>query len=90
MPENVSNPLLSLIKERQLLDDLQYEEVVAEQSRSGKPISQILQDSGMMDLDTQLQVIADHWLWDDVAHVVAGKEQKIRFAQTLFEWLKST
>jgi type IV pilus assembly protein PilB len=60
MPENVSNPLLSLIKERQLLDDLQYEEVVAEQSRSGKPISQILQDSGMMDLDTQLQVIADH------------------------------
>jgi pimeloyl-ACP methyl ester carboxylesterase len=27
--------------------------------------------------------------WDDVAHVVAGKEQKIRFAQTLFEWLES-
>jgi pimeloyl-ACP methyl ester carboxylesterase len=26
-------------------------------------------------------------LWDDVAHVVAGKEQKIRFASTLFEWL---
>jgi 3-oxoadipate enol-lactonase len=26
-------------------------------------------------------------LWDDVAHVVAGKEQKIRFANTLFEWL---
>jgi len=26
-------------------------------------------------------------LWDDVAHVVAGKEQKIRFAQTLFDWL---
>ena len=27
-------------------------------------------------------------LWDDVAHVVAGKEQKIRFANTLFDWLK--
>ena len=27
--------------------------------------------------------------WDDVAHVVAGKEQKIRFANTLFEWLQS-
>jgi pimeloyl-ACP methyl ester carboxylesterase len=26
-------------------------------------------------------------LWDDVAHVVAGKEQKIRFAKTLFDWL---
>ncbi len=27
-------------------------------------------------------------LWEDVAHVVAGKEQKIRFANTLFDWLK--
>jgi pimeloyl-ACP methyl ester carboxylesterase len=26
-------------------------------------------------------------LWEDVAHVVAGKEQKIRFADTLFGWL---
>lgn len=25
--------------------------------------------------------------WDDVAHVVAGKEQKMRFADTLFAWL---
>ncbi|MEZ5499708.1 MAG: alpha/beta hydrolase [Steroidobacteraceae bacterium] len=28
-------------------------------------------------------------LWDDVAHVVAGKEQKIRFAKTLMEWLST-
>jgi pimeloyl-ACP methyl ester carboxylesterase len=28
--------------------------------------------------------------WDDLAHVVAGKEQKIRFAKRLFEWLSST
>ena len=27
-------------------------------------------------------------LWEDVAHVVAGKEQKIRFADTLFDWLR--
>ena len=26
-------------------------------------------------------------LWEDVAHVVAGKQQKIRFANTLLEWL---
>ncbi len=26
-------------------------------------------------------------LWEDVAHVVAGREQKIRFAATLLEWL---
>jgi len=25
--------------------------------------------------------------WDDVAHVIAGKEQKIRFCNTLFDWL---
>jgi 3-oxoadipate enol-lactonase len=25
--------------------------------------------------------------WDDLAHVVAGKAQKIRFANTLFDWL---
>ncbi|NDE01807.1 MAG: alpha/beta hydrolase [Gammaproteobacteria bacterium] len=27
--------------------------------------------------------------WDDLAHVVAGKEQKIRFCQRLFAWLDS-
>ena len=27
--------------------------------------------------------------WDDLAHVVAGKEQKIRFANRLFDWLAS-
>lgn len=26
-------------------------------------------------------------IWDDLAHVVAGKEQKIRFAKLLFNWL---
>jgi hypothetical protein len=31
---------------------------------------------------------AEGFLWDDVAHVVAGKEQKIRFCQILFDWLE--
>jgi pimeloyl-ACP methyl ester carboxylesterase len=26
--------------------------------------------------------------WDDLAHVVAGKAQKIRFCNTLFDWLE--
>jgi 3-oxoadipate enol-lactonase len=26
-------------------------------------------------------------LWDDVAHVIAAKERKIRFCDTLFDWL---
>src|SRR5882672_6458305 len=60
MEEEISSPLLALIKERSLIDDLQYEEVAAEFKRTGKPIIQILQDFGVMDLDSILQVIADH------------------------------
>src|SRR6266567_3515966 len=60
MPEEISNPLLSLIKDQSLIDDLQYEEVLAEFKRSGKPVIQILQDFGVMDLDTILQIIADN------------------------------
>jgi type IV pilus assembly protein PilB len=53
-------PLLSLIKENNQIDDLQFEEVQGEFKRTGKPVVQILQDFGIMDLDTVLQVIADH------------------------------
>src|SRR5882757_9626931 len=60
MAEDISNPLLSLIKERGLVDDLQYEEVLGEFKRSGKPVIQILQDFGIMDVDDILGVIADH------------------------------
>src|SRR5689334_21020495 len=60
MAEDISNPLLSLIKERGLVDDLQYEEVAGEFKRSGKPVIQILQDFGIMELDDILGVIADH------------------------------
>src|SRR5438067_9627010 len=60
MPDEVHSPLLSLIKEKSLIDDLQYEEVAAEFKRSGKPVIQILQDFGVMDLDAVLQVMADH------------------------------
>ena len=55
-----SNPLLALVKERGLIDDLQLEEVLQEQVRSGKPIVQILQDFGFLDLDSILQLIAEH------------------------------
>src|SRR5438874_9000747 len=60
MADEITNPLLSLIKEQSLIDDLQFEEVQAEFKRSGKPVIQILQDFGIMDLDTVLQVMADH------------------------------
>jgi type IV pilus assembly protein PilB len=60
MSDLTSNPLLALVKERGLIDDLQFEEVVQEQARTGKTFSQLLQDMGLVDLDTQLQLIADH------------------------------
>ncbi len=60
MPEEISNPLLSLIKEQSLIDDLQYEEVAAEFKRSGTPVFQILQDTGILDRDSILQAMANH------------------------------
>jgi len=60
MPGNVSNPLLDLIRSQGLLDDLQLGEVIEEHDRSGKPYSEILQDFGFLDMDTQLQLIANH------------------------------
>ncbi|MEY2408209.1 MAG: type pilus assembly protein PilB [Verrucomicrobiota bacterium] len=60
MQDYISDPLLALIKERGLIDDLQLEEVTQEQGRTGKPISQVLADFGLVDIDTQLQVMAEH------------------------------
>ncbi len=60
MSEEVSNPLLSLIREQGLIDDLQYEEVSGEFKRTGKPVAQILQDFGIMDMDAILHVMSQH------------------------------
>ena len=60
MAEEISNPLLALIHEQGLIDDLQYEEVAAEFKRSNAPVIQFLQDFGIMKLDDILHVIAGH------------------------------
>src|SRR6185436_7243283 len=60
MADYLSNPLLALVKEQGLIDDLQLEEVSQEQSRSGKTTSQVLNDFGIVELETQLQLIATH------------------------------
>jgi type IV pilus assembly protein PilB len=60
MSEDISNPLLTLVKEQSLIDDLQYEEVSAEFKRSGKQVFQILQDFGILDSDAILQAMANH------------------------------
>ena len=59
MQDYTSDPLLALIKAQSLIDDLQFEEVQQEISRSGKSSSEILSDFGLVDVDTQLQLIAD-------------------------------
>jgi type IV pilus assembly protein PilB len=56
----ISNPLLALMREQGLVDDLQYEEVVAELKRSNAPVIQLLQDFGIMKLDDILHVMATH------------------------------
>ena len=58
MAEEISSPLLSLIKEQGLIDDLQYEEVAAELKRSGASVTEVLQDFGVMKLDDILHVVA--------------------------------
>jgi type IV pilus assembly protein PilB len=60
MPTTVSSPLLDLIRSQGVLDDLQLDEVIEEHNRSGKSISEILQDFAFLDMDTQLQMIATH------------------------------
>jgi type IV pilus assembly protein PilB len=59
MPEPSSDPLLEIVKERGLVDDLQYEEISSEAGRGNKPVVQILQDFGILDLDTILQIQAE-------------------------------
>jgi len=60
MAEISSIPLMALIQEQGLVDDLQLEEVVQEHTRSGKPVIQLLQDFGLLDLETILQIMASH------------------------------
>ncbi len=60
MSANITDPLLALVKEHGLIDDLQLDEVIAENNKSGKPIGQILVDARILDLDTQLNLIAEH------------------------------
>jgi type IV pilus assembly protein PilB len=59
MSDQALHPLLALVKERNLIDDLQLEEVVQEQARSGKSFGQVLSDFQLVDTDTQLQIIAE-------------------------------
>jgi hypothetical protein len=75
MSDPVSSPLLALIKERGLLDDLQFEEVSQEVQRSGKPVSRSAQDFGIWTRTPILQVVADH-LGTEVVDMAIGRPRK--------------
>lgn len=60
MSEAITNPLLGLLRDQQMLDDLQLEEINEELNRSGNPVMRIIQDYGYMDKDTMLQIVADY------------------------------
>ncbi len=79
MQDYSSDPLLALIRERGMLDDLQLEEVLQEQSRTGKSVGEILSDFGFVDTDTQLQIMADH-LGTEVASI-----DNIEFTESLLQ-----
>jgi type IV pilus assembly protein PilB len=55
----IASPLLELLHSQGMLDDLQMEEVREEHNRSGKTVSEILSDFGLIDLDSQLQTMAN-------------------------------
>jgi len=55
-----NHPLLSLLRERGLLDDLQVEEASQENAKSGKPVQQIITDAGYASLPDVLGAIAEH------------------------------
>jgi type IV pilus assembly protein PilB len=73
-----TNPLLELIREQGLLDDLQYEEVYSEHKRSGETVFQILQNFGIMDADSILQAMANQLS----AEVVSLRNREIPKAVT--------
>jgi type IV pilus assembly protein PilB len=60
MAEPQADPLLDLLRERGMIDDLQYEEISSEAGRGTKPVTQIIQDYGLLDIDSLLQVMAEH------------------------------
>jgi len=60
MSDFAHNPLISLLRSQGLVDDLQLEEVIQEQGRTGKTVNQILADFDILSTEDQLQVVANH------------------------------
>src|SRR5436305_14756286 len=57
---DTTHPLISILRDQGKLDDLQIEEIVQENSKTGKPILQIIADAGYVSMDEMLTLIANH------------------------------
>jgi len=56
----LTSPLLSLIAERQLADPQDLEAIQGEHNLSGDPIHKLLNDQGILDLASQLELTAEY------------------------------
>jgi type IV pilus assembly protein PilB len=59
MSDFVSSPLLQVLKDRGLLDEMQIEEIVQEQKRSGKPDYEVVTDFGLLAPELMFQAVAE-------------------------------
>ena len=60
MFENEAAVLSEMVRERELLTADQFREVQEERERTGKPLSQIIVDFGLLNEDQLLRAVADH------------------------------
>jgi len=60
MFENEAAVLSEMVRERELLTAEQFREVQEERERTGKPLSQIIVDFGLLNEDQLLRAVADH------------------------------
>ncbi|MCU0788169.1 MAG: Flp pilus assembly complex ATPase component TadA [Verrucomicrobia bacterium] len=60
MADEQNDPLLNMVHEQGLIDDLQYEEVADEFRRTGTPAFQLLQDAGYLEEDSILEAMANY------------------------------
>ena len=60
MSDNLSDPLLGLLRDQQMLDDLQLEEVSEALNRGAQNAIAAIKDLGFMDAETILQIVADY------------------------------
>jgi type IV pilus assembly protein PilB len=57
---DTTHPLISILREQGRLDDLQVEEIIQENSKTGKPLQQIIADAGYVSMDEMLTMIANY------------------------------